>query len=233
MQQEKVSVVLIPGFMLDESLWDDVVVGLPSTWHIVRASLTQGNNIAEIAQYIAQQVPENFILIGFSLGGYIARSIAEQFPERVTGLVLIASSLRSDTAQQREHKLTAIRLNTKESFRGLSSISIIKTLHPRHANNITLIKIIQAMGKNLGYANFVKQSLLDRSHYDMHKINCPTLIIAGAEDQLRSAEETNELYQQCKHARLVSIKNTGHMIPLEQPQVLAGIILRWVGTWVF
>ena len=64
MQQEKVSVVLIPGFMLDESLWDDVVAALPSTWHIVRASLTQGNNIAEIAQYIAQQVPVNFILIG-------------------------------------------------------------------------------------------------------------------------------------------------------------------------
>lgn len=230
----QISVVLIPGFMLDETLWDDVVAALPSSWNIVRASLTQGETITEMAQAIAQQAPPQFILVGFSLGGYIARCIAEQFSERVTGLILIASSLRSDSAQQREHKLTAIRLNSKESFRGLSSISIIKTLHPRHANNknIALIKTIQAMGKNLGYENFVKQSLLDRSHSDMQKINCPTLIIAGAEDQLRSIEEANELYQQIKHARLVTIKNTGHMIPLEQPEVLAGIMLRWVAGLV-
>ena len=226
MQQR--SIVLIPGFMLDETLWDEVVQALPRTWNIVRASLTQGETIVEMAQQIVQQAPTQFILVGFSLGGYIARSIAEQFPERVEGLILIGSSLRPDTAQQRANKLEAIRLSSADQFRGLSSISIAKTLHAQHAQNHLLIKRIQQMGKNLGYANFVKQSLLDRRHDDMTKIVCPILIIAAAEDQLRSAEEAHELYQHSQHAHLVSIKNSGHMMPLEQPAVLVGVMLRWI-----
>jgi len=225
---EKLTVVLIPGFMLDESLWDEVVNELPATWNIIRANLLQGTTIAEIAQNIVQQTAEKFLLIGFSLGGYIARSIAEQFPERVTGLILIASSLRADTAQQREHKLTAIRLSSADKFRGLSSLSIIKTLAPRHATNTALIKRIQLMGKNMGYAVFIHQSMLDRSRYDMDKITCPILIIAAAQDQLRTAEEAQELFEQSQQACLVTIEDTGHMIPLEQPQKLVEVIMDWL-----
>jgi len=91
------SIVLIPGFMLDDSLWDDLIIELPSEWHVFKANLLNGNTIPEIALSIAHNAPEKFILIGFSLGGYIARSLAEQFPDRLSALILIASSLRPDT----------------------------------------------------------------------------------------------------------------------------------------
>lgn len=80
MNQKSISIVLIPGFMLDESLWDELVPLLPATWKIMKASLLQGETIAEIAQNIAKEAPREFILVGFSLGGYIARSLTEQFP---------------------------------------------------------------------------------------------------------------------------------------------------------
>ena len=63
------SLVLIPGFMLDEKLWDDFCPRLPNDWKVSRAILTGGNTIKEIAQHIAEQSPERFVLIGFSLGG--------------------------------------------------------------------------------------------------------------------------------------------------------------------
>lgn len=228
MNKETFSVVLIPGYMLDESLWNVVVNEMPKEWEILRATLKEGRTIKEIAQNIAENAPKNFILIGFSLGGYIARSIAEQFPEKVNALILIASSLRSDSEEQKNQKLTAIRLNSKQTFRGLSSISIEKTLHPSNAQNRTLVKRIQEMGKTLGYEEFVKQSMLDRSSYDMSKITCPTLIISGADDQLRSNEEATELLDQLPHAKLEIIKNTGHMIPIEQPKALASVISNWL-----
>ncbi|VAX44666.1 Pimelyl-[acyl-carrier protein] methyl ester esterase [Acinetobacter calcoaceticus] len=110
MNKETLSVVLIPGYMLDESLWDEAVNEMPKEWEIFRATLKEGRTIKEIAQNIAENAPKNFILIGFSLGGYIARSIAEQFPEKVNALILIASSLCSDSEEQKNQKLTAIRL---------------------------------------------------------------------------------------------------------------------------
>ena len=156
----------------------------------------------------------------------------EQFPEKVKALVLIASSLRSDTEEQKNQKLTAIKLNSEKTFHGLSSISIEKTLHPLNVQNRTLVKRIQEMGKALGYKEFVKQSMLDRSSYDMSKIACPTLIISGAEDQLRSKEEAIELLDQLPHAKLEIIKNTGHMIPIEQPKALVLVILTWLSTYL-
>ena len=228
MNENPVSVVLIPGFMLDESLWDELVNEMPKEWNIFRANLLQGESIAEIAQNIAQNSPQKFIVIGFSLGGYIARSLAEQFPERIAGLILVASSMRPDSQQQKEHKLAAIKLNSKEKFRGLSSISILKTLHPLNADHKALVKRIQEMGRKLGYDVFVKQSMLNRDVYNMSKIKCPTLIISGAQDQIRSAEEATELYNQILNARLETIEHTGHMIPIEQPKILASLIFNWL-----
>lgn len=98
--------------------------------------------------------------------------------------------------------------------------------------NRALVKRIQEMGKTLGYEEFVKQSMLDRSSYDMSKIGCPTLIISGAEDQLRSKEEAIELLDQLPHAKLEIIKNTGHMIPIEQPKALVSVILTWLSTYL-
>ncbi|MDD9317420.1 alpha/beta fold hydrolase [Acinetobacter lactucae] len=232
MNQKPLSVVLIPGYMLDESLWNEVINAVPKEWNTYRATLKEGQTIKEIAQNIAKNAPESFVLIGFSLGGYIARSIVEQFPQKVKALVLIASSLRSDTEEQKNQKLTAIKLNTGKNFHGLSSISIEKTLHPSNVQNRALVKRIQEMGRTLGYEEFVKQSMLDRSSYDMSKITCPTLIISGAEDQLRSKEEAIELLDQLPHAKLEIIKNTGHMIPIEQPRILVSVISTWLSTYV-
>lgn len=53
--------------MLDESLWDELVNALPREWKIFRTTLKDGCTIKEIAE----KVPENFVLIGFSLGGIL------------------------------------------------------------------------------------------------------------------------------------------------------------------
>lgn len=84
------------------------------------------------------------------------------------------------------------------------------------------------MGNRLGYDEFVKQSMLDRSSYDMSKIICPTLIISGSEDQLRSDEEAIELLDQLPYAKHEVINNTGHMIPIEQADILALKISNWL-----
>ena len=109
------------------NLWNELIDEMPKEWNISRATLKQGQTIKEIAQNIVEHAPQSFVLIGFSLGGYIARSIVEQFPEKVKALILIASSLRSDTEEQKSQKLTAIKLNSGKNFHGLSSISIENT----------------------------------------------------------------------------------------------------------
>lgn len=228
MTSNNLPLVLIPGFMLDESLWDELLEPMAATRRIYRANLRNGQTIAEIARSIALQQPERFVLIGFSLGGYIARSLAEQFPERVAALILIASSLRQDTPEQKRIKQQAVKATNPNTFRGLSTTTIAKSLHPTHSTDKALIARIQCMGAQLGYEEFTKQSLLDRGGLSPEKIHCPTLVIAADQDGLRLPEEAIELRQAIAGSQLKIVRDTGHMIPLEQPEALLKIIEEWL-----
>ena len=224
------SLVLIPGFMLDETLWNDFCPLLPNHWKVLRTTLAGGNTIKEIAQHIAEQSPERFVLIGFSLGGYVARQLAADYPERVSALVLIATSLREDTEQQAKAKLEAVRALSASTFNGLSSKSIAVSLHPRRASDASLISRIRAMGSRLGYEAFATQSGLRRADVPTDSIHCPTLIIASTHDALRPKEETNELANAMPAASVHLFHESGHMIPLEQPQDLAAVVIDWLNS---
>ncbi|HHS3096308.1 TPA: esterase/lipase family protein [Klebsiella oxytoca] len=71
---ENLPVVLIPGFMLDETLWDDFIAAFPDSRPFIPASLNEGTTIQDIAASIAQKLPERFVLVGFSLGGLRSQS---------------------------------------------------------------------------------------------------------------------------------------------------------------
>ncbi|HSX52304.1 MAG TPA: alpha/beta hydrolase [Cellvibrio sp.] len=228
LQKTEIPLVLIPGFMLDESLWDEMVEQLPISLEVYRASLEKGQTIPQIVEHIALAAPERFILVGFSLGGYVARSLVEQFPERVVALVLIASSLRPDTPEQKRLKAAAVSASSHNRYRGLGSAAITKSFHPKYATDKALIERVRNMGMRLGFDEFSKQSALERGAFSPHNIHCPTLVIAAAQDGLRSAEEAYELSNAIPGSRLHFIENAGHMIPIEQPEVLSRLIIEWL-----
>lgn len=230
MNESSISVVLIPGFMLDESLWDEVSQKLPNHWRIYKASLENGKTIEEMAKNIIKHLPDKFLVIGFSLGGYVARALVHQFPHRVFALILISSSSRLDTDTQKKSKLVSVNSSSHKNFKGLSTKVIAQSLHPSQIDNHDLIERIQNMGKKLGYNTFVNQSQLDRNVQQISKIQCPTLILWGAQDIIRSQQEALEQRDLALHSHFVTIEDTGHMIPIEQPQHLVDSILNWLTT---
>ncbi len=216
--------VLLPGYMLDETLWDEVVPLLHWEAPVHRLPLGPGTTTEEIARGVAQAAPERFVLVGFSLGGYLARKVAELFPERVAALVLVASSLEVDSAERAKAKQDAIRALDPATFRGLSMGAIAQSLHPDRRGDRELVTRIREMGRRLGYEAMVLQSGLQRDGIAAASLHCPTLVIGAAQDPLRGARETRELAAAIPGARLDVIEQSGHMLPLEQPEALARAI---------
>ena len=213
---ENLPVVLIPGFMLDETLWDDFIAAFPDSRPFIPASLNEGTTIQDIAASIAQKLPERFVLVGFSLGGYVARAIYEAILERTAAMILIATSLREDSAEQNKTRVVAASTPSSREFRGLSTIAIKKSIHEDLADNITIIEKIRNMGKRLGANAFRVQSGLNRERITLKPVSCPAYVIAAKHDRLRSKDEAEEL------ARLTGtcadyVDGCGHMIPLEKP----------------
>lgn len=220
--------VFLPGFMLDETLWDEVTSQLQQGSAIHCLRLESGTTTQEIAQGVAKAAPERFVLIGFSLGGYIARKVTELFPERVAALVLVATSLAVDSDERIQARQHAIASMDASTFHGLSMRSIAKSLHPDRRGDKELLAKIKDMGRRLGYPALTVQSSLQRDQIAAAALSCPTLVIAASDDSLRTAEESKELAEIIPNAMLKTIEDSGHMLPLEQPKALADAIGHWL-----
>ncbi|MGJ7918214.1 alpha/beta fold hydrolase [Massilia sp. LXY-6] len=224
------SLLLVPGFMADETLWRDLEAPLARFAPIHHADLRHDSSIAAMAHRALDAAPASFLLIGFSMGGYVAREIARLAPERVRALVLIATSTRPDTPALRQRKGAIGKAAPSIAFSGLSRTAVASSLHPKQRDNEPLIERVRAMGMRLGGEVFRRQSMLERPG-DLDRlidIRCPTLVVAAAQDQLRSLEEARELQAGIPGATLDVIEDTGHMIPIEAPQRLADLIVPWL-----
>ena len=216
------TIALLPGFMLDDALWDDFVPHLPDDWNVRRIALPRGRTVAEVAQGVAEQLAGPVVLVGFSMGGYIARALAAAYPQRVEALALVATSARPERP--------AALLPSAGVFAGLSRRAIQSSLSHDHANDQVMMDRVRAMSVRLGADAFVWQSALDRTDVALNEIACPTLVVAASQDQLRSIDEVRELASAIPGARLEIIEGSGHLIPLEAAASLADVLVDWLGS---
>ena len=112
--------VLCPGFMNDRGLWARMEQGLAALSRCHFADLGQDASLAVIARRVLAAAPAKFVLIGFSMGGYVAREVVEQAPLRVAGLVLMNTSARPNGANTVERNRGIIDVTNERGFRGLS-----------------------------------------------------------------------------------------------------------------
>jgi pimeloyl-ACP methyl ester carboxylesterase len=115
------------------------------------------------------------------------------------------------------------------AFHGLSRSAIAASVHPARAGDATLTARIAEMGKRLGGEVMARQYRPRDSDLDrLHQIACPTLVIAAAEDRLRSLAEAQQLRDGIPGAVLHVIGNSGHMLPMEQAEPLMQLIQNWL-----
>jgi len=224
------TILLVPGYMLDETLWDEMRERLAPFGPLVHADLRHDATLEDMARRALADAPPSFILVGFSMGGYVAREIVRQAPERVRALVLIATSTRPDSDAIKQGKRRIAKAAPSVSFAGMSRTAIASSLHPDAADDEALVERVRMMGVRLGAEAFRNQSMVERPG-DVHlldAIRCPTLVIAAGHDQLRSVEESQELHAGIAGSKFVLIGDSGHMIPLEEPQALGDVLVPWL-----
>lgn len=98
------AVVLVHGWGMNHGIWDSVAETLSRHYQVIVIDLPGFGNSADVAlaEYslanvalsVLHNIPENAIIIGWSLGGLIAQYIAMYHPEKIKGLVTVASSPR-------------------------------------------------------------------------------------------------------------------------------------------
>lgn len=226
------NIVFIPGFMTDEELWDAMIDDMSFLGDVITCRLSEKTELIDLAKDIINSSPSRFVVVGFSLGGYIARWIAYLVPERIEAMILISTSNRQDDKSQ----ITKKRLNkhkddtNKYSYCRVSSKTISSALHEKNITNTRLSNIINAMWLRLGPKSYITQSNIVRINPPVKKNSYPVLIIASSGDKIRTIQESEDLLKEYSHASLEIIDDAGHLIPIEQPKKLVKIIKNWIST---
>jgi pimeloyl-ACP methyl ester carboxylesterase len=220
-------IVLLPGFMCDNDLWRDMVPELSTLGQIHHGDVFHDDTLEGMAHRVLAQVPRPFVLVGFSMGGFVSRVLALMAPERVRGVAFIASSAREYTPAERQRRIQGALPGDKPRA---ASPGVALGLHPDRERDPVLLDRLRAMQRRLGSEVRARQSALIRKdgYADLARITCPSLVVACRQDRLRKFEETERMARCLPNSRFEVIEDCGHMAPLEKPHELAMLLGKWI-----
>lgn len=224
------SLVLLPGFMCDADLWSDMVPDLARLGHVHYGNVFEDDTLDGIARRVLAEAPRQFVLVGFSMGGFVARVLALMAPERVSAVAFVASSARGYSAEETERRKQGYRPGNRPPRAAGMPPSVALGLHPDRERDPVLLERLRGMQRRLGPDVRAKQAALVRldGYADLARIACPSLVVACRQDRLRSLAETERMAACLPHSHFEVIEDCGHMAPLERPDILSALLARWI-----
>jgi pimeloyl-ACP methyl ester carboxylesterase len=226
------TLILCPGLLCDAALWRAAVDGLSGLATVQVADFTSQDSISAMAETVLENAPDRFALAGLSMGGYVAQEVMRRSPERVMRLALLDTSAREDGAAQSLRRKDLIALAGRGRFRGVTPSLMPLLVHSDRLEDTALTDEIQEMAERVGADAFLRQqtAILGRvdGREDLKRIDCPTLVLCGREDQLTPLDAHIEMAESIPGADLVVLGNCGHMSTMERPNDVAAAMRVWL-----
>jgi len=214
-------------------LWHELQEKAQSPLEFIHLEIPQLNTIDKIVTHLAEHiVNDDSFLIGFSLGGYLASELTLRYPKRIKQLLLVSnmsSALANNELKERTRTIDWIKSN---GYSGITSKRIQALLHSNAYKNKNIISTIKMMDKDLGKDTLLHQLTITTQRKNLlpklAKISIPITFCIGEQDNIADLKKVIELTKSNQNITVKAVNNTGHMLPLEQPVLLAKKILNWL-----
>jgi 4-hydroxy-2-oxoheptanedioate aldolase len=224
--------VMLAGMLGDATVWDGVAAELLDVAAAKFARIDLDETISEMAASVLATAPDRFALAGHSLGAIVALEIARQAPERVTRVALVNASGRGPSAEQQQAWAATIERVEAGEFRRIAAELARRTLPVARRDDRELVAANEKMAYAVAAEGMRRQLRAQQtrtSYLDaVGQITVPVLIVSGGLDDVCPPERQREILAHCPHARLVEVADAGHMLPLEEPAVLAAHLRTWL-----
>ena len=180
---------------------------------------------ADIITLLRQKNRNQAILIGHSMGGAIAQTLALNEPDMVAGLILIGTGAKLPVSnlileQTLTDFATVTQFVTKHSWSPDAPLPLVAKAHQE------LIKT----APDVLHGDFVacnSFNVIDQ----LEKIDAPTLVIAGSIDKMTPPKFGRYLAEHIPNSQLNIVENGGHMMMLEQAWEVTATIIHFLKQW--
>ena len=228
------TLILLPGLACDAALWQPqqpLLAAAHRSGPVRVADVNQrADSLPAMAALLLAENPGELVLAGCSMGGMLAMQAARQAPQRVRGLALLGTSARPDTPALIALRTQAIAEFAAGRVETLLRANALFAFHPRHAPR--LVDNYIAMLMRSGADGLIRQNRAVMARPDLRPhlaaITCPTLVVAGTDDQLTPPECARELAEGIPSSTLQLLPECGHMLTWEQPEAVTAALLAWV-----
>ncbi|MBS0246635.1 MAG: alpha/beta fold hydrolase [Proteobacteria bacterium] len=216
--------VLVPGLLCSARLFTPQVEALWPEGPVMVADHRRDADMAAIAARILANAPPKFALAGLSMGGYIAFAMLRLAPERIGKLVLLDTSARADSDEQKANREKFIAMAQGGKLMDIVDMLTPKFLHRNHASDERLKGVVRAMARDTGVDAFVSQERAIMGRPDsrplLASIKCPTLVIVGDGDELTPPDLAKEIAGGIPGAKLAIIPECGHLSTIEKSEAV-------------
>jgi pimeloyl-ACP methyl ester carboxylesterase len=231
-------IILIHGFPLDHSIWNEVVQQLADKARVITPDLrgygaspkpegdysmrTMADDILALMDRLNL---EKAIVAGHSMGGYITLAFAKAYPQRLSGVGLVATQAAADLPERRQARLILV-----DEIKRKGPQAVIHATLKKYSRNPEVLKYTQELMQKAAPHVLMAclRGMADREDMMdfLKEISVPTVVIAGEQDDLIPIERAFEVVERLQRGWVVSIPNAGHMPMMEAPQRVASAFIE-------
>jgi pimeloyl-ACP methyl ester carboxylesterase len=233
------ALLLLHGFGSSLQAWDDWSVKLEQKYRVIRLDLpgfgltgaspandySEEKDLATLTHFADKLGLEKFSVMGHSMGGKMAWSLAASQPERVRALVLMAPDGFPEIKDigTKPYEVPAVMGLIKYVF---PKYLVRKSIEPAFSDADALNDALVNRYFDMLRAPGVRGAILNRSNQTIYTdpvprlkaIKAPTLLIWGEQDQMIPSTNAQSYANVLSNSTTVIVPKLGHLLQEEQPE---------------
>ena len=239
-------VVLIHGVGLNKEMWGGQIVGLAPHFQVIAYDMlghgasprpapgtTLEGYAAQLRDLLDHLGLARASVIGFSMGGLVARAFALHHPERLDSLVIL-NSVFNRSAEQRDGVIERTRQAAEHGPDANAEAALSRWFSREYqaANPAQMAAIRQTLANNdpqgylTTYELFATQDMYRVD--DLSSIQAPTLVATGELDPGSTPDMARQLAARIPGAQVAILDEQRHMMPVESPRLVNQTLLGFL-----
>ena len=244
---DKPVLLFLHGYLETLYIWSDFIEKFTDKYRVIAIDLPghglsgsfEVNSMERVSGAISSllnssEIFSNVVLIGHSMGGYVALDSIKRFPNLFSSVILLHSTPYADSDQkkiEREREIELIKLN---KLHQIASLSLSKIFSNSNINRLEdkileLVEISEVHDPE-GIVSSIKGIMLREDTSDFFKsLQLPKLIVLGSCDNYITAETSQKMHTSFGSC-VITIPQTGHCSFIEAPNELATILSEFLAN---
>ncbi len=228
----------------DLRIWDRLVALLPSDLRIIRYDMRghglsqapeppyhMGDLVSDASGLIDHFGLSDVVFVGLSIGGLVAQGLAAERPDVMRGMVLADTAAKIGTEDMWAQRIAETK---RCGIAGMSDAVMARWFSPKFRQErppeLDMWRAMLTRTPQAGYVGCCEAIAHTDLWESTARLTLPTLVVVGREDGATPPDLVRETAGLIDGADFQIIARAGHLPCIEQPQVMADLLMGFLRT---